>query len=507
MAVIKDTFNIMALPLAIERANPIPLDSTSIWYDRAEMEAYAATGATAYVGQILGLVDQDRGSATAFIIVNTDGALQEVGAATLGDNKSVVLGADGVLALKNFGKEYYRYVAEVGTEGEPGYVAAHYEKQIVDDTHPWKAGLQPLANADGTLGWYEPNPLTVDGINNQVAAVQNTVNTINNIIGAPADLADGTTIFGELDKKLDLTGGTMTGDLILKDGTKAASITDVNNAVASAGHLKREVVVDLPAPADANADTIYMVKDDSVLLGDAYKEYMLIEGELVQIGDTSVNLEPYVQKIVGGTVDNLVAVAADGLIADSGISKTAVSAHLNDTDIHITAQERANWDAEKGAMAAATANGQSITTLNGKVEALEDLVGVPADADAGVIATGLFDDIATLSGAIDALERANGQANVIEGIKIGENQLTPVDKIVTLPTFDGAAAGLVPVAGVDVIVAGTVPADYVLSAAGSWVLKADARIGDLTIGDHAYDTVEAYVGAAIEAAILVWEPI
>jgi len=37
MAVIKKNFNIMALPLAIERANPIPLDSTAIWYSLEDM--------------------------------------------------------------------------------------------------------------------------------------------------------------------------------------------------------------------------------------------------------------------------------------------------------------------------------------------------------------------------------------------------------------------------------------------------------------------------------------
>lgn len=43
----------MALPMNIKRGNPIPLDTTAVWYDKTEMETYAQSGATAYVGQIL----------------------------------------------------------------------------------------------------------------------------------------------------------------------------------------------------------------------------------------------------------------------------------------------------------------------------------------------------------------------------------------------------------------------------------------------------------------------
>ena len=82
MAVIKKTFNVMALPLSIERANPIPVDSTAVWYSLEEMKTYATTAATAYVGQILTLVDEASNSATAYVIENATGDLKEVGSAT-----------------------------------------------------------------------------------------------------------------------------------------------------------------------------------------------------------------------------------------------------------------------------------------------------------------------------------------------------------------------------------------------------------------------------------------
>ena len=46
----------MALPMNIKRGNPIPLDTTAVWYSKTELENYAKTGATAYVGQILTLI-------------------------------------------------------------------------------------------------------------------------------------------------------------------------------------------------------------------------------------------------------------------------------------------------------------------------------------------------------------------------------------------------------------------------------------------------------------------
>jgi hypothetical protein len=50
MAVIKTDFNVMNLPMAIERNNPIPLDSSAVWYDYNEMITYAKENPTAYVG-------------------------------------------------------------------------------------------------------------------------------------------------------------------------------------------------------------------------------------------------------------------------------------------------------------------------------------------------------------------------------------------------------------------------------------------------------------------------
>lgn len=82
MAVIKKDGGNMALPIAIKRGNPIALDTTSVWYVKADMENYAKTGATAYVGQIITYVNEEGGTVEAYQISNKAGALIKLAATT-----------------------------------------------------------------------------------------------------------------------------------------------------------------------------------------------------------------------------------------------------------------------------------------------------------------------------------------------------------------------------------------------------------------------------------------
>lgn len=91
MALIKSG-NFMGLPMNIQRGNPIPLDDTSVWYAEGitgapaskvgftAMQAYAASGVTAYVGQILTYVEAN--TATAYLIADAAGTLVKLAATT-----------------------------------------------------------------------------------------------------------------------------------------------------------------------------------------------------------------------------------------------------------------------------------------------------------------------------------------------------------------------------------------------------------------------------------------
>ena len=71
MAVIDKKLYLLTMPKAMSRTNALPLDASSVWYAYADMEAYAKSNPTAYVGQVLSLVDEANNSATAYVIVDT----------------------------------------------------------------------------------------------------------------------------------------------------------------------------------------------------------------------------------------------------------------------------------------------------------------------------------------------------------------------------------------------------------------------------------------------------
>ena len=97
MATILNDAAYMGFPLSIKRGNPAPVDTTAVWYDKTELETYAASGATAYVGQILTLVNG--GSCEAYMISNEAGTLIKLAATTAsGDLSADVATLQGQVA-------------------------------------------------------------------------------------------------------------------------------------------------------------------------------------------------------------------------------------------------------------------------------------------------------------------------------------------------------------------------------------------------------------------------
>lgn len=174
MANISKTNSMMEFPLQIKRQYAAPIDTTSIFYDFESAQEYATSGATAYVGQQIVVVNETEGTATAYIISNTAGVLESIGSTTLGDDKSIAL-ANGVLSLKNFGVQYYAYDSEAGKYSEA-------------PTSGFKDGLEPRVREVSTgiyeIAWYEPNPNTVEGLASSITTLQNQVSTLNNNVTA-----------------------------------------------------------------------------------------------------------------------------------------------------------------------------------------------------------------------------------------------------------------------------------------------------------------------------------
>ena len=294
MAVIRQDFNVMYLPAAIQRNNPIPLDSTAVWYDYDLMAAYAASDPTAYVGQILSLVVDN--VANAYIITNLAGDLEKVGSAIVTDNKTIVLD-NGAVTFKDFGKRYYKYNAK--TE--------EYTLQEVDETHPWIAGLEPKVTSESgqlVLGWFEPNSTTLEGVNSALGTLQTSVNDLQGTVESLGTQvsANQKALENVYTKEETLAEIAKSGHLVYK---KVTSLDDIQADIGS---------------ADANvSNTIYLVPVLEGLVNDLYDEYMVIDGNIERLGSWEVNLDNYATKDdLKGKVDK---VDGYGLISTAQTTK------------------------------------------------------------------------------------------------------------------------------------------------------------------------------------------
>ena len=80
--------------LSFDRNNKFPLDNSSLYFSLAEAQEYATNGSTAYIGQIISVVED--GIAHAYVIEDANGKLQKIGEV----NISGIEGLETLLATK-----------------------------------------------------------------------------------------------------------------------------------------------------------------------------------------------------------------------------------------------------------------------------------------------------------------------------------------------------------------------------------------------------------------------
>lgn len=93
----------------------------------------------------------------------------------------------------------------------------------------------------------------------------------------------------------------------LENDSGYATTEDVEEKVNGAGHLKAVPVDALPAPSEANADTIYFLRKNNSEAGKQYRAYKLIHGVFEIVGSAEVDLTGYAtQESVAKADDNLI---------------------------------------------------------------------------------------------------------------------------------------------------------------------------------------------------------
>ena len=265
-------------------------------------------------------------------------AISEMGGLVDADQKSIVADDQNILSLKDFGKVYYRYVAEEKDEEGNVTVEAGYVKQEVDADHPWKEGLEPkvvLDNENLVLGWYEPNSSEFDALKERVekleevaegldARVDEVEADVSNLgsaltllgeeLGDPAtEEAEASGVYAlidqkansedvytkeEADEKFAVKGATLAEYGIEDAYTKTETEAFVNKAVLDADHLKR-IIVDSVDDIDPNGEKadqfIYMVPvaTEEQEVDDKFDEYMVIDGKVEKVGSWKVDLSDY----------------------------------------------------------------------------------------------------------------------------------------------------------------------------------------------------------------------
>lgn len=326
MAIIKTDGGYNALPISYKRGNPIPLDTTAVWYDLDELKAYAASGVTAYVGQILAYVDTENDVSTAYIIADEAGNLKEVGSATAGDSKSIQLN-NGVLSLKNFGSKYFALKRD--SEGNV-ITPVEYEEKT-----GFVAGLELKIAFDGTdyyLAYYEPNTTTAEGITSTVSSLQTTVNAhtdalalLNNTASVEGSIAHtATRIAAEEVAKIvggaDESYNTLKeiADWILNDTTGAA---DMANDIASLQGL-------------VGSESV------AIQISNALKTALEIEG--VDKFALASDLTALAGRVT--SLESIVGKAADGEHAATGLVKEAADAKAAIQTLNADAQTPGSVD-------------------------------------------------------------------------------------------------------------------------------------------------------------------
>lgn len=423
------TGNKMDFTNTMIRGNGIPLDIYSVFDSFNKAVIFAATNAVAYEGQTIAVTEN--GDTILYVIspksqgkvTITDGEtsteydnyLKEVGTVPVGDGLSIEV-EDGVIKLVGFGENY--------TDKDGHSVA-------------FSAGLQLTTVQDGDkikLAWMKPDTSTADGaaaaveaLEKRVESVESGVSTnatgisgINTKIGTVPEGKDVVTMISDAqtaatydDTKLSGRVKTIEDDYLkTSDKTTLANsikkntdaITKLNGDEKIVGSVKNTVTAEIAkivAEAPEDFDTLKEIADwianDQTGAASLTNRIASIEDTYLtekEINDLISEIEVYIGTIPETSASENVIAYIQEVVKALKIGDYAkasdLTAHINNTTAHITAEERSTWNAK--AEVSTTLEGYGITDAYTKTETDGEI-----DSKVNVV----DGKVTTLSGTVD----------------------------------------------------------------------------------------------------------
>lgn len=307
MAKIMNDAAYMGFPLSIKRGNPAPVDTTAVWYSKSELETYAKTGATAYVGQVLTLVADSK--CEAYMISNEAGTLIKLASTTAsGDLASDVATLQGQVS---------DLINKVGKAAE-GETAATGLYALIDEVKALAEGkIASVGAADKSI--------TVGGTTTAPTVKVSVSADAGNALSLAADGLKVTipkvTVPEYSMKKLDATTAGMSASYQLtKDGAGIGAVIDIpKDMVVSSGEVKTYNTKEL-AIADGMPESVATVQTfpgtfiKLTIANETSDSLFINVGNLIEYvtsgsaeGDmVFVNIDPKTHKVTASLTDGTV---------------------------------------------------------------------------------------------------------------------------------------------------------------------------------------------------------
>ena len=435
MAIIKKDGNFMGLPMNIQRGNPIPLDDSSVYYSKATMETYAKSGVTAYVGQIITLVDEANKTCEAYMISNEAGTLVKLASTTAsGDLAADVATLQGQVA---------DLISKVGKAAE-GEVAATGLYALIDEVKALAEGKVASVGATDksiTVGGTATAPTV------KVAISADEGNALSLAADGLKVTIPEVTVPEYSMKKLDAaTAGMSASYQLTKDGTGIGAVIDIpKDMMVNSGSVQTYEAGSLPAGVTEPGTYIVLVLNDA-----AETKLYINVGNLIEYvtsgsaeGDmVFINIDPQTHKVTATITDGTVTEAklhadvkaklakavsavqevksgtANGTIAvdgaDVAVTGLADAAYATVASLNETAQGKV--DTAKAELLGAEADDKTKETIRGARKlATESAASALADAKTYVgeeIGKLNADDTAVAKQFVSAVSEAGGKITV-----------------------------------------------------------------------------------------------